>query len=269
MVFPSLGLSFSWTSMADIGMDDEGLEGVATDDEELFGSAASFLTASVIAKDPRFDNKLKLQFYGLYKQATSGKCAGGRPGFWDVAGRAKWDAWAQVGDLSKAEAMNEYVELLRKVAPEWGQEAAGGSQPKAKGSMGPVFSCLAAGEEDSDDEQAAGLKTLHEAAGEDDVATVASMLDAGENIDSRDISGCTALHFAADRGSADVARLLISAGADLNARDIDGQTPLHFAAVTEHREMYDILVEAGADVNIKDSQGTTAMENAPPAWGLA
>ncbi|GIL55303.1 hypothetical protein Vafri_10862 [Volvox africanus] len=250
-------------------MSNDGLEGVATDDEELFGSAASFLTAAVIGKDPRFDDKLKLRFYGLYKQATSGKCVGGRPGFWDVAGRAKWDAWATLGDLPQPEAMREYVELLRKVAPDWGQESAGGSQPKAKGTMGPVFSCLAAGEEASGDAQSAGLKTLHEVAGEGDVAAVASMLDAGEYINERDDSACTALHFAADRGSVDVARLLISAGADLNAQDTDGQTPLHYAAVTEHREVYDILVEAGADVNIKDSQGTTAMENAPPAWGLA
>lgn len=69
---------------------DDGLEGIPTDDEDLFESAAHFLAAAVTAKDPAFDDKLKLQFYGLYKQATSGKCIGGRPGFWDLAGRAKW-----------------------------------------------------------------------------------------------------------------------------------------------------------------------------------
>ncbi|GLC45207.1 Acyl-CoA binding domain containing 5 [Pleodorina starrii] len=250
--------------------EEEDLEGVATDEEDLFASAASFLAAAVTSKDPRFHDKLKLQFYGLYKQVTSGKCAGGRPGFWDVAGRAKWDAWAQLGDLPKASAMTQYVELLQKVVPEWGQGGASGSQPKAKGTMGPVFSCLAAGEEAGDGGgQAAGPKTLQEVAGEGDVDAVAGMLDAGEAVDCRDESDCTALHFAADRGSAQVARLLIGSGADVNARDADGQTPLHYAAITDHREVYDILVEAGADVSIQDSQGTTAADNAPAAWGLA
>ena len=69
---------------------DVGLEGVSTDLEDAFGAAASFLGAAVISKDARFDDKLKLQFYGLYKQATAGKCASGRPAFWDLAGRAKW-----------------------------------------------------------------------------------------------------------------------------------------------------------------------------------
>ena len=31
----------------------------------------------------------QLRLYGLYKQATQGDCEGGRPAFWDQAGRAK------------------------------------------------------------------------------------------------------------------------------------------------------------------------------------
>ncbi|EFJ52604.1 hypothetical protein VOLCADRAFT_115565 [Volvox carteri f. nagariensis] len=164
--------------------------------------------------------------------------------------------------------MKQYVELLKTIVPEWGQEGAGGSQPKGRGGMGPVFSCLAAGEDANDDSQTAGPRTLHELAGEGDVSAVASMLDAGEAIDGRDETGCTALHFAADRGHVEVTRLLIQAGADLNAQDADGQTPLHYAAITEHREVYDLLVESGADISIKDSQGATAAANAPAGWGL-
>ncbi|KAG2492223.1 hypothetical protein HYH03_009468 [Edaphochlamys debaryana] len=244
---------------------DDVLEGVATDEEDIFNTAASFLASAVTTKDARFTDKLKLQFYGLYKQATAGKCSGGRPAFWDVAGRAKWDAWQALGDLSKEHAMQRYAQLLGEVAPEWNQGGSRDTQAKRGGTMGPVFSSLAAAEEDEDAE---GPETLHEVAGQGDAEAVGRMLEAGTPVDERDEQGCTALHFAADRGSEEVARLLLGAGADVNAVDEDGQTPLHYAAVTAHREVYDLLVAAGADISIQDSQGQTAAEAAPEAWGL-
>ncbi|KAG2431075.1 hypothetical protein HXX76_009608 [Chlamydomonas incerta] len=254
--------------------DDVGLEGVSTDLEDAFSGAASFLAAAVIAKDGRFDDKLKLQFYGLYKQATAGKCTTGKPAFWDPAGRAKWDAWAALGDLDKDAAMQRYVELLSGVAPDWDAGASGSKPGRSRGgggAMGPVFSSLAAGEEaEASGEGDEGRpRSLHELAGEGDLEAVAAALEAGADVDGRDESGCTALHFAADRGAAGVAAALLAAGADVNAADVDGQTPLHYAAVTEHRELYELLVGAGADVSIRDSSGATAAEGAPQGWGLA
>ena len=38
----------------------------------------------------------------LYIQATIGPCNTKRPGAFDFVGRAKWDAWNGLGDLSKA-----------------------------------------------------------------------------------------------------------------------------------------------------------------------
>jgi acyl-CoA-binding protein len=67
----------------------DALEGMA-EGTEHFEAAAAFLAAAVTARDARFDDKLKLQFYGLYKQATAGMCTAPRPGFWDLAGKAKW-----------------------------------------------------------------------------------------------------------------------------------------------------------------------------------
>jgi hypothetical protein len=55
-----------------------------------FEGAASFLAGAVTAGDKRFSDKAKLQFYGLYKQATAGPCSTSRPAFWDPTGRAKW-----------------------------------------------------------------------------------------------------------------------------------------------------------------------------------
>ncbi len=39
------------------------------------------------------DNMTLLKIYALYKQATAGDVDGKRPGFTDMVGRAKWDAW--------------------------------------------------------------------------------------------------------------------------------------------------------------------------------
>lgn len=53
-----------------------------------------------------------LRFYAYFKQATIGPCSGQRPGFWDVVGRAKYDAWKKLGDLSRNDAMTKYVDEL-------------------------------------------------------------------------------------------------------------------------------------------------------------
>ncbi|XP_077993672.1 acyl-CoA-binding domain-containing protein 5-like [Glandiceps talaboti] len=55
------------------------------------------------------------RFYGLYKQATEGPCDKSKPGFWDVVGRQKWDAWSKLGDMTKQQAMQCYVDELKKV----------------------------------------------------------------------------------------------------------------------------------------------------------
>ncbi|XP_063707592.1 acyl-CoA-binding domain-containing protein 5-like [Culicoides brevitarsis] len=58
---------------------------------------------------------MMLQFYSYFKQATEGPCKGARPAFWDVVGRAKYDSWKALGDMSKEQAMNNYVGELRKI----------------------------------------------------------------------------------------------------------------------------------------------------------
>ncbi len=60
----------------------------------------------------RPDNATLLQLYALYKQASSGDADGTRPGFGDMIGRAKWDAWQAIAGKSKDEAMQEYVDLV-------------------------------------------------------------------------------------------------------------------------------------------------------------
>ena len=64
----------------------------------------------------RPDNATLLTLYALYKQATEGDVAGDKPGFGDLVGRAKWDAWNKLKDLPQEEAMQQYVDLIDSLA---------------------------------------------------------------------------------------------------------------------------------------------------------
>ena len=60
-------------------------------------------------------HELMLRFYSYFKQATEGPCTASRPGFWEVVKKMKWEAWTKLGNMSREEAMNNYVEELKKV----------------------------------------------------------------------------------------------------------------------------------------------------------
>ncbi len=60
----------------------------------------------------RPDNATLLQIYALYKQGSVGDVEGKRPGFTDMVGRAKWDAWKSLAGMPAADAMQRYVDLI-------------------------------------------------------------------------------------------------------------------------------------------------------------
>lgn len=80
---------------------------MATEDE--FRAAAE--DVKNLAADPGNDTKLAL--YALYKQATEGDVQGKRPGFTNLVGRAKHDAWARLEGMDAEQARGEYVTLVR------------------------------------------------------------------------------------------------------------------------------------------------------------
>ena len=63
----------------------------------------------------RPDNMTMLKIYALYKQASSGDVQDKRPGFSDMVGRAKWDAWNGVKGQSSDEAMQAYIDLIESL----------------------------------------------------------------------------------------------------------------------------------------------------------
>lgn len=63
----------------------------------------------------RPDNMTLLKIYALFKQGSSGDVEGSRPGFTDMVGRAKYDAWANLKGTSKEEAQQQYIDLIEEL----------------------------------------------------------------------------------------------------------------------------------------------------------
>ena len=61
------------------------------------------------------DNMTLLKIYALYKQSTAGDVDGKRPGFSDIVGRAKWDAWNAAKGQSSDQAMQAYIDLIESL----------------------------------------------------------------------------------------------------------------------------------------------------------
>jgi acyl-CoA-binding protein len=64
----------------------------------------------------RPDNSTLLKIYALYKQATAGDNTEKKPGFVDMVGRAKWDAWNGFKGTSGDDAMKQYVALIKSLS---------------------------------------------------------------------------------------------------------------------------------------------------------
>lgn len=63
----------------------------------------------------RPDNDTLLKLYALYKQGSDGDVSGPKPGFFDFVGTAKYEAWAKLKGTKSDDAMQKYVELVKKL----------------------------------------------------------------------------------------------------------------------------------------------------------
>jgi acyl-CoA-binding protein len=64
----------------------------------------------------RPDNGTLLKLYALYKQGSAGDVVGDKPGFSDMVGRAKWDAWNKLKGTSQDEAMQQYIDKIAELS---------------------------------------------------------------------------------------------------------------------------------------------------------
>jgi len=83
--------------------------------EEKFDAAVNVIRSLPKNGSYQPSNELMLRFYAYYKQASQGPCKGARPAFWDVVGRAKYDAYKALGNMSKQDAMTHYVDELHRI----------------------------------------------------------------------------------------------------------------------------------------------------------
>ncbi len=71
--------------------------------------------AAVKTLSNRPDNDTLLKLYSLYKQGSEGDVQGKRPGFTNLKGRAKYDAWGKIAGLDQEGAMQQYVDLVAQL----------------------------------------------------------------------------------------------------------------------------------------------------------
>ncbi len=78
---------------------------------------AQFEAAAAAAKQTkkRPDNATLLKLYAFYKQAKEGDVRGERPGGFDFAGGAKYDAWTKLKGMSSEDAMQNYVKQVERL----------------------------------------------------------------------------------------------------------------------------------------------------------
>ena len=70
----------------------------------------------VVSLAERPDNATLLKLYALYKQGSTGDNAEKKPGFSDMVGRAKWDAWNKLSGTSSDDAKQQYIDLIESLS---------------------------------------------------------------------------------------------------------------------------------------------------------
>ena len=64
----------------------------------------------------RPDNSTMLKLYALYKQGSIGDNTDKKPGFADMVGRAKWDAWNGMKGTANDAALQQYIDLIKTLS---------------------------------------------------------------------------------------------------------------------------------------------------------
>lgn len=213
------------------------------DAEKKFNKAAHHLQS--LASELNSTELLK--FYALYKQATVGPCNVSKPNWYQMQARQKWEAWKSLNDMSCDDAMNNYVQELTILNPNWEEDA------QSESSSWVAISRLINMEEEISDTDKTFLDWVKEGQEE----KVGELLEEEPTLANlTDEEGLLPVHWAADRGHLRIIEQLIKKGTDVNSQDEDGQTPLHYAASCGHLDVVKYLLSVGARF-IKDNNGMT------------
>lgn len=83
--------------------------------EQRFNAAVNVIRGLPKSGSYQPSNDMMLRFYSYFKQATLGPCTQKKPPFWDIVGRAKYESYRGLGDMTKERAMELYVDELKKI----------------------------------------------------------------------------------------------------------------------------------------------------------
>ena len=216
--------------------------------QEQFESAAKYMAGLSAKLSP----DTLLYFYARYKQAKIGPCDTDKPGFFDFQGKQKWSAWKSLGDMTTETAMQEYIDKLDEIDPDWeGKEIT-----EAQDSSWVSVSCM----QNTDEEILDKDKNLVHWIQENNIEKVTKLVQSDKSLISIPFEDLLPLHWAADRGSAEIIQVLLEHGAEINAQDTDGQTALHYACSVGHENVIKVLLENKANVDVQDNDGNTAQD---------
>lgn len=90
--------------------------------QDEFNRAVEFIRTPPGNNPVKTSNNQKLKMYARFKQATIGPCSqhgGEQPWAVQIEQRAKWDSWNALGDMSQQEAMQQYIDILKQIVPNW------------------------------------------------------------------------------------------------------------------------------------------------------
>lgn len=198
------------------------------------------------------DQKILLTFYGLYKQATVGKCNIPKPGIFNLQGKAKWNAWYELNDMDKDDAMSRYVDEMDKLKPGWDDE----NKKRTKEQWVSVSTF----QMDGEDALEAGDKSQFDYVKEGDLEKLSKIQGLDQLINQVDDNGLGLIHWASDRGNIEILQFLLNNGVDVNLVDPDGQSALHYASSCGHLDCVKLLIKFGADRTIKDKESQSCVD---------
>ncbi|KNC47506.1 uncharacterized protein AMSG_11713 [Thecamonas trahens ATCC 50062] len=102
-----------------------------------------------------------------------------------------------------------------------------------------------------------GWTALHHAAYNNDVESIALLLEAGAQLEARDRIGATPLYVACLSGHTEAAAVLVDANAEIDTRKDEGWTPLLAACHYGFAAVVGLLLEAGANPDAQTPLGST------------
>ncbi|KAH6917468.1 ankyrin repeat-containing domain protein [Coprinopsis sp. MPI-PUGE-AT-0042] len=241
---------------------------------QAFNSAVAYLSSYKGSTS----NSTKLEIYSLFKYVTISPTPNvPKPGIFDIAGKAKWSAWAEAGKKYQRpeDAEARYITIAKELGwnesqvdsipqgtssatkdtgrtststtGEEGEESIWDENPEPRRAgagqgLGVGVSSISRSEDDTTT-GGGGESSLHSVILDGDVTKVKELIERnpGLNLNAADEYGYTPLHLASDRGHLEVVKLLLDKGADKSIKDPDDFTPKSLAEIAGNKEIADLL----------------------------